>query len=289
MRGILSLLFLSRLAAGSPLSVRDILSAKSLSIGDISWGVDPDNLDILVPNEVNGTFERPASHQKRDAILAPLLRRQAPEPGQYVQINNGQCSKQAKYSPAKSGLSCSIYCQMMSHVVTGAIQQVSDDVQCTTPTCPATYAQSKTLTYTWSINANIQLSAKIKPGDVEYGPQASFGFSYSWATSTTTGNTYGYNPGNGDKGHIIFIPYMAETCGTLTYFYTDPTTQQCYDWIMRGSNAMVTGFDPMSCGQAPINLGNDNNNAAGVSFGNIGFAFRETVLIFSIGLQFLPH
>jgi hypothetical protein len=269
MRQFLSLLYLITAVTATPVAMPIAPGADGRPLA--RRGFDANNLDVLVPGE-NGKLVRATAEQKRGALQSRSYG--SPLPGDWLTFGNGNCGTSGTFQ--YTGLyQCPLFCQMSTEVVTGAVQTVSDDIQCTTATCSDAYANAHTITSTWSINGNIKPDDPITVASLGIAAQVTVGFGYSWAESTAVTNTYTFTPSRGDKGHIIFIPYMVQTCGTLTYFF--PTTgNSCFDWS-RGDGsqgAKVYKFDPMSCGMAPIPLVNDQNFADGV-----GSCFCERFLV----------
>jgi hypothetical protein len=212
------------------------------------------NLDILV-HDGNGTLVRATPSQRREI----LQKRQ--EPGQVTNIGSGAC-KYAKTINDIAHPACSLFCDIQSLIVDGAPQTVSADVDCTLPTCSTAYSYATTVTDSFSVNAGITASY-AKSGITA---QATLGYTHTWSTSIGTTNTYTFNPVNGDVGHIIFIPYMEEVCGSLTIFENSGEYYECLDWSKHADGVNqnhVLQYDPMSCGQTPIKL--ENGSADGVS------------------------
>jgi hypothetical protein len=214
------------------------------------------NLDLLV-NDGNGTLIRANDNQRRSVL------QQRQEPGQVTSTGNGQC-KTATIMNGVTDPACSLFCNIQSAVVQGSIQTVSADIDCTLPTCSTAYLYSTTITDSFSVSVGITASY----ADAGITAQATLGYSQTWSTGVSATNTYTFTPTNGDVGHIIYIPYMEEACGTLTIFFENTfRIAECLDWSKTpvGANQNdVLQYDPMSCGQTPLRL--PDGSANGVCF-----------------------
>jgi len=249
-RQAMRLVFLLEVSAlacsGSPIAASQTAS--------IQRRVNMDNLDVLV-HDGNGTLIRPSIAQRREHFQT----RQ--EPGQVTSIGNGQCQKSKTINDIAHP-ACALFCNVQSAIVSGSPQAVSADVDCTLPTCSSAYAYSITITDSFSINVGITASY-AKSGITG---QATLGYSHTWSTAVGSTNTYTFNPVDGDTGHIIFVPYLEEACGTLTIFENSGEYYECLDWSKHADGINqnnVLQYDPMSCGQTPIKL--PDGSASGVS------------------------
>jgi hypothetical protein len=233
------------LSTGSP------ITSESLDISPSIERRTPnmDNLDILL-HDGNGTLVRPSQDQRRDM----LDKRQ--NPGQVTYVGDGQC----RYAKQADGNTCVLFCNAQTSIVNGSPQTVSADVDCTVNTCSTAHAYSVTVTDTNSISLTIQV--KYAKNGIE--GQAQLGYSHTWSTAVSTTNTYTFAPSNGDKGHVIFVPYMEEACGSLTTFEFSGEYYECLDYTNNRRDGVnynhVLGYSPMSCGQTGIKLQDGSAN-----------------------------
>jgi hypothetical protein len=213
----------------------------------LSTRSNADNLDILTPNEAGDLVRSTDSLKTRQ------------QPGEVTYIGDGKCqSSEVNFS---SG-TCALFCTTQTIVASGASHIASADINCQSTACSVSVTQSVTVSNSFTINGNVGGNG----GSNLIKAQAQLGASYTWATTATTANAYSFTPVKGDVGHIIFIPYVLEACGTFTEFFWDVI---CMDWSHSYDvfNQPIN-FDPMSCGQTPVTL--DNGAAHGVSY------FRES-------------
>lgn len=72
--------------------------------------------------------------------------------------------------------------------------------------------------------------------------------------------TWTYDLDEGVVGHVIFRPYLQQSCGVLSYYSYDCVDDQGFDCQC---NDTPYASDPNSCGATPITI--DNGLADGVS------------------------
>jgi hypothetical protein len=201
------------------------------------------NLDILTPNGAGDLLRSSDSLKTRQ------------QPGEVTYIGDGKCSSsQINFSSR----TCGLFCTTQTIVGSGASHIASADINCQSTACSVSVTQSVTVSNSFTINGNVGGNG----GSNLIKAQAQLGASYTWTTTAATANAYSFTPTKGDVGHIIFIPYVLEACGTFTEFFWDVI---CMDWSHSYDvfNQPIN-FDPMSCGQTPVTL--DNGAAHGVSY-----------------------
>jgi hypothetical protein len=164
-------------------------------------------------------------------MLATLLLMRSPpnEAGDLVRSSNslktrqqpgvtytgdGRCqSSEINFSSRKRGL----FCTTQAIVGSGASHIASADINCQSTARSVSVTQSVTVSNSFTINGNVGGNG----GSNLIKAQAQLGASYTWATTATTANAYSFTPVKGDVGHIIFIPYVLEACGTFMEFFWD--------------------------------------------------------------------
>jgi hypothetical protein len=159
----------------------------------------------------------------------------SPHPGDVTFIGDGSCH----YGIGLSLVCSPNFCSVQTIVVSGVPLQASPDIDCSNVvSCSTTQTQSITVGSTKAINGGLSIS-----GDVTKAIKAtgSLGGSYSWTENATTGTSRTFTPNPGDKGHIIFVPYMLEVCGTYYTFFSNIYCE-------------VLEYSPMSCAQTPFKL-----------------------------------
>lgn len=196
---------------------------------------DLTNLDILVPD--GDTLVRGVSATSAGDF----------HPGDKTFIGDGSC----KYQLTIPWLTCKPnFCSVQTIAVAGVPIQASPDIDCSgVQSCSETHTQSVTVTSTTAITGSVS----VANGDViskAIKATASLGGGVTWSDSATTTTTFSFTPNPRDKGHIMFVPYMLEACGTYYTFFDDLICS-------------VSEFVPMSCAQTPFKIG--SGEAAGVS------------------------
>jgi len=230
------------LAISAPLTDRD----GTISLPIHYRGLDTRNLDILVPND-DGLLVRSNETAPSNLVLPRqvLGDTNGPQPGDIGTIGNGNCGQSADWSKG-----CHHFCPIMTQIVRGNVIHATQDINCNIgESCEASFSESTAITQSFSFSFGISAGGGITDA-ISVG--ADLGFGYSWTKTTTSGSDRKFNPPKGEVGHIVFVPYLLETCGTMTKFIMSAGTT-CGDWTRKDVKA-VESFDPMSCAQAGFAL-----------------------------------
>lgn len=192
------------------------------------------NLDILV---VDGdTLVRGVAATNTDV-----------HPGDVTFIGDGSC----KIAFVLPFFTCAPnFCSVQTIAVAGTPIQASPDIDCSgVQSCSETHTQSVTVSSSKAVTGGISASN----GDViskAIKATANLGGTYTWSDAEMTGTSFSFTPKAGDKGHIVFVPYMLEACGTYYRFIDD-------------IYCTVDEYIPMTCAQTPYRIG--SGEPAGVS------------------------
>lgn len=210
-------------------------SAKPINSIHRREAINLDNLDILIPVGRRLVRGRPF------AVASVKV----PRPGDVTAIGDGICET------SLLSLCSPTFCTTQTIVVYGASQQISSDIDCVNdPDCSISISRTITVTSTdaLTIGGSADVNKIIEA-------KANIGWTHTWSNAIATAVTYTFAPG-GARGHVIFVPFMLETCGAYTE-YAGSFSTSC-------DTALV--YDPMVCRQTPYRVSSDSSAPpAGVS------------------------
>ncbi|KAH8898519.1 hypothetical protein GQ53DRAFT_881754 [Thozetella sp. PMI_491] len=225
-----------------------------------------DNFDILKYHE--GLLDPDILDSDSDVNVTDVEKRQ--ELGQ-VGFEGLKCQSPRYLGTNK--MACSQICEGISQIAAGTRKRASSNIHCTTGSCSVMHSDTVSVTKQLSFSLGGKIAPQFSLGEqTKLTVELSFGFSYGWAETTSTSDSYRFNPTQGDTGYIVFLPFMLEICGPMTI-----TQARLEGSGTTASSTLVCGprrlaFEPMFCQAVPLT--DSSNRAIGVySFCHIDTRF----------------